>query len=386
MSRFLTELEQEIQATARRFAQKEIRPRRLEAYKNEGYEKVYRDITKGVGQLGLMGTLIPEQFGGAGMTPTTACVILEELGREHPGLAVSTLVTMTMLSQMLMLLEPQVANRYLPGILSGDLVMAGGASDPAGIVNYAEQPDIAAADGDDFVLNGTRLWVTNGTIYDVMWIMGLYKGSQYGFLVEKGHPGITVKPMHKMGFGSPWGIITLNNCRVSRNMAVDLSAWVKDRQLQDLTGKTTPALVYISAIALGAADRVFEITMDYMRIRTNNKKPLASMQAIQHKMAKIKTHIEAARSLLYDSARLRDQGRVDGALDHMVKAFVPNVAVDAIQECMTLHGGTGYAVETGIEGYLRDAMGILIGDCTAEMHYSSIASIWGMPDSRPGAF
>lgn len=386
MSRFLSQDEQEVQTLARRFAQREIRPRRLEAYKHDDYEGFYRGMAQHMGELGLIGTLIPQQLGGAGMTTTAACVILEELGRESPGIAVSVLVPMTAMAPLLLALEPKIRDCYLPGVLAGNHIISGAMSDPAGIANYTEQSDIAVRDGDDFVVNGTRLWVTNGTFCDLVWIMGLYQGSMYGFLIKTDDPGFSVKPMHKMGFGSPWGIMTMNNCRVVRDHSADLSSMVKNRKLVDHTGKTTPPLVYISAIALGAADRVFEMTMDYAQMRTHARKPLASMQAIQHKLVKLKTSIEAGRSLLYDAARLRDQGRVDGVLDHMVKAWVPEMAVDVIRECMTMHGGTGYAMDTHIEGYLRDVLGATIGDCTADMHNSSIAAIWGLPDAVPGAF
>jgi alkylation response protein AidB-like acyl-CoA dehydrogenase len=386
MSRFLSPTDQEIQSLARKFAQTEVRPRRLEAYEKEGHENFYRGFNKRIGELGLIGTLIPEEFGGSGMGSTTACLVLEELGRESPGLAVSTLVSMTMLAQLLIPLAPEVRARFLPGVLSGDLMMAGAMSDPAGITNFAEQVDLAQMEEDEFVLNGTRLWVTNGNMHDVMWLMGLHKGAMHAFLVERGHPGVSVRPLHKMGFGAPWGIITMTDCRVSRSMTVDLSALVKDRELVDHTGKTTPPLVYISAIALGAADRVFEITRDYLMIRTNRGKPLAQMQALQHKLVRLKTQIEAGRSFLYDAARLRDDGRVDGVLDHMVKAWVPEMAADVIRECMMMHGGTGYAVETHIEGYLRDVLGASIGDCTADMHMSSVAALWGLPGAEPGAF
>jgi alkylation response protein AidB-like acyl-CoA dehydrogenase len=381
MSRFLTEEQLEIQEATRTFARKEIRPRRLEAY--DGHEFI-TEISRRCGELGMWRTLVPEARGGLGQGATTACIIFEELGRESPGVAIAGIPQMVFAP--VMLLSDAISDRYLEGVISGELMIAGAFSDPAGVANYAEQSDIAVRDGDDYILNGTRLWVTQGTFYDVMGIAGLYEGSQRLFYVERGHPGVSVSPIPKMGFGAPWGLVTMNNCRVPAESSVDLSFMVTDRQIQDVDGNATASVLYASAITLGLAHSAWDQTVGYLTSRTINRRPIASMQAIQHKLVRLRSEIEASRSLLYDAARLRDEDRPDSALEHMVKPWVTEMATAVTQECITLHGGTGYASETGLEGLHRDAVGGLIIEGTTDMHHSTVAHLLGLPDAAIGIF
>ena len=381
MSRFLSDEQRQIQQTSRAFAQKEIRPRRLEAY--QGHEFI-TEMARRCGELGMWRTLVPESRGGLGHGATTACVIFEELGRESPGVAIAGIPQMVFAP--VMLLSEAISDRYLEKVISGQFMIAGAFSDPAGVANYAEQSDIAVRDGDDYVLNGTRLWVTQGTFYDVMGIAGLYEGSQRLFYVERGHPGVSVSPIPKMGFGAPWGLVTMTNCRVPADMSVDLGFMVTDRQIQDVDGNATASVLFASAIALGLATGAYEQTVEFLCNRTSNRRPIASMQAIQHKLVRMRSQIEASRSMLYDAARLRDDGRPDSALEHMVKPWVTEMAAAVTQECVTLHGGAGYAFETGLEGLHRDAVGGLIIEGTTDMHHSTVAHLLGLPDAAIGIF
>jgi alkylation response protein AidB-like acyl-CoA dehydrogenase len=311
-------------------------------------------------------------------------VIFEELGRESPGVAIAGVPQMVFAP--VMLLSDSISDRYLEKVISGQYMIAGAFSDPAGVANYAEQSDIAVLDGDDYILNGTRLWVTQGTFYDVMGIAGLYEGNQRLFYVERDHPGVSVAPIPKMGFGAPWGLITMNDCRVPADMSIDLSFMVTDRQIQDVDGNATASVLFASAIALGLASSAYDQTVEYLCNRTSNRRPIASMQAIQHKLVRMRSRIEASRSLLYDAAALRDRGRPDSALEHMVKPWVTEMAAAITEDCITLHGGSGYTFDTGMEGLHRDAIGGLIIEGTTDMHHSTVAHLLGLPDATIGIF
>jgi glutaryl-CoA dehydrogenase (non-decarboxylating) len=189
-----------------------------------------------------------------------------------------------------------------------------------------------------------------------------------------------------MGFGAPWGLVTMNNCRVPAESSVDLSFMVTDRQIQDVNGNATASVLYASAITLGLAHSAWDQTVGYLTSRTINRRPIATMQAIQHKLVRLRCEIEASRSPLDDAARLRDGGRPDSALEHMVKPWVTEMATAVTQECITLHGGTGYASETGLEGLHRDAVGGLIIEGTTDMHHSTVAHLLGLPDAAIGIF
>lgn len=380
MTRFLTETEQEIQSTVRRFAEKELRPRRLEGYKGHDFS---REMYKRCGELGFLGARVPEQFGGTGLTTTAACVIVEELGRESAAVAIPALVTITMAPGFLG--APGAAERFLPGVLAGDLVVATGWSDPSGVCNFGEQPEFAVRDGDDYLVSGSKLWVSNGTFFDVMFVVGLFEGALRGFIMDRNTPGLSVSPIDKMGCGAPMGLVTFDKCRVPSNQTVDFSAIVRNRVIDPHGAAGLVSMLYISCIALGGATRAWELTYDYLCQRTRNKVPIASMQGIQHKMVKMKSNLEAGRSMLYDAARLQDQGRLDNVLAHLVKPWVTEMSCDIVRDCMTLHGGAGYAFDNGIEGYMRDTLGTLIGENTAEMHYSTVSFLMGFPGAEPSS-
>jgi alkylation response protein AidB-like acyl-CoA dehydrogenase len=381
VSRFLSEEQRQLQKTTRAFAQNEIRPRRLEAY--YGHEFI-AEMAARCGELGMWRTLVPESRGGLGLGATTACVIFEELGRESPGVAIAGIPQMAFAP--VLLLNDELAERYLEQVISGRMLLAGAFSDPVGVANYEEQSDIAVAAGHDYILNGTRLWVTQGTFYDLMGIAGLCNGRQRLFYVERDHPGISVQPIPKMGFGAPWGLVTMNDCRVAGASSIDLGFMVTDRKIQDVDGNATASVLYASAIAIGLAHSAYDQTVAHLRTRTAGRRPIAAMQAIQHKLVRLRSQIEASRSMLYDAARLRDEGRPDSALEHMVKPWVTEMAAAVTQECITLHGGAGYAIETGMEGLHRDAVGGLIIECTTDMHHSTVSYLLGFPDAAIGAF
>jgi len=124
----------------------------------------------------------------------------------------------------------------------------------------------------------------------------------------------------------------------------------------------------------------------YARERTNAGKPILELGAIQVKFAKMKADIEAVRSILYNAARLFDEGRQDKMLEHMVKPLATEMAVDVARNCMQTFGGSGYCVDTGIERYVRDAMGLTIGECTSDMHWSTVSKLMDMPGARLGSF
>ena len=384
MSRFLTEEQLEIQRATRTFARKEIRPRRLEAY--DGHEFI-TEMARRCGDLGMWRTLVPEARGGLGQGATTACVIFEELGRESPGVAIAGIPQMVFAP--VMLLSDTVSDRYLEGVISGKLMIAGAFSDPAGVANYAEQSDIAVRDGDDYILNGTRLWVTQGTFYDVMGIAGLYAGSQRLFYVERGHPGVFVSPIPKMGFGAPWGLVTMTDCRVAADSSVDLSFMVSDRQIQDVDGNATASVLYASAIALGLAHSAWDQTVEYPDNRHQPSTHRCHARPFStSRFGACDPKIEGGRPLSCSTPPRACAMKValDSALEHMVKPWVTEMATAVTQECITLHGGAGYASETGLEGLHRDAVGGLIIEGTTDMHHSTVAHLLGLPDAAIGIF
>ena len=285
-----------------------------------------------------------------------------------------------------MLMNPAATERWFEGTVAGEITVAAAFTDPVGIANYAEHPEIAKRDGDDYVVNGVRYFATQGTFADVVGFGGIFEDDMHMFWIDTSQSGVKVTPMPKMGVGAPWGRIELTDVRVPSELVNDMSVMVKDRELVNVAGAAVGSTHFMTAMSLGIADGVWEKTEAFLRERTHRGKPLASMQALQHKLVRMKQNIEAGRSMLYDAAQLVDAGQGDSILDHLVKPFVTEMAADVAQECVTLHGGRGYLRSAGIEVYLRDAIGCLIGECTSDMHYSTVANIMGLPGAQPGAF
>lgn len=380
MSRLLTSDQIALQQKVRRFAQETIGPRRLEAFENPPF---LMEMNRLLGQEGILRTVAPQSVGGAEMGAMGGVIVIEEIARESPAVAIGTMNQM--LFPINMLSNEAATARWFDGAVSGEINVCSASSDPVGLANYGEHPAIATRDGDDYVLNGTRYFATQGIFADMAGVSGLYEDDMLMFWIDTKQPGVSVSPMPKMGMGAPWGRFELTDVRVSPEYVTDLSRLVKGRKLANVAGLGKASTHYISAMALGLADGVWHKTEQFLRQRTVNHQPLASMQALQHKLVRMKQNIEASRSMLYDATQLVDAGQGDSVLDHLLKPFVTEMAVAVAQECVTLHGGRGYQRSEGIELYLRDAVGCLIGESTTDMHYSTVAHLLDLPGAEPGA-
>jgi glutaryl-CoA dehydrogenase (non-decarboxylating) len=381
LSRILSDEQNELRARARAFARDVVGPRRLEAYENPPF---LMEMNRLAGKEGLFRTMAPKAMGGAEMGTMGGVLVVEELARECPAVAIGAMNQM--LIPLVMLMNPAASERWFDGVLDGTINVSAAFADPVGIANYAEHPEIAKRDGDHYVVNAVRQFATQGSFADVVVVGGLFETDMRMFYIETSQPGVEVAPMPKMGVGAPWGLITMNDVRVSAELSTDMSVMVKDRQLVSVKGEGAASTHFICAMSLGLADGVFEKTDAYLRERTAGGRPLAAMQALQHKLVRMKQNIEAGRSMLYDAAQLVDAGQADVVLDHLVKPFVCEMAVDVARECVSLHGGRGYLRSAGIEVYLRDAIGCMIGECTSEMHYSTVANLMDLPGAEPGSF
>ena len=380
VSRILTADQAKLREKVRRFARDVVGPRRLEADENPPF---LIEMNRLMGKEGILRTMAPKAMGGAALGTMGGVIVVEELARECPAVAMGSM--MQMLFPLNMLMNSAVTERWFDGAVSGKISVAVGVSDPVGIANYTEQPEIAKRDGDDYVVNAVRYFCTQGTFADMVGVAGLFENDMHMFWIDTSQDGVKVTPMPKMGMGAPWGCFELTDVRVPAGYVNDLSVLVKDRQLVNVTGAGTVSAHFVPALALGIAEGVWGKTEAFLRERTAGGRPLASMQALQHKLVRMKQNIEAGRSMLYDAAQLVDAGQGDSVLDHLVKPFVTEMAVEVAKECVTLHGGRGYQRSVGIELYLRDAIGCLIGDCTTDMHYSTVASIMDLPGAVLGA-
>lgn len=336
-----------------------------------------------LGEAGILRTYAPKSLGGDQMGVMAMVIVMEELSRECPAVALTAMMQMNIPANMVK--TPVVADRWARSALAGETTVSFASTDPVGYANYTEHPDVALRDGDHFVLNCVRHFAGQATYADVVGLSGLVNGDMHLFWIPADASGMQVSPMPKMGLGAPWGRVELTDVCVPADYVRDVSELVTDRELVDVSGASKVSTHPISAVAVGIAEGVWEKTDAFLRDRTHRNEPLASMQALQHKLVRMRQNIEAGRSMLYDAAQLVDAGQGDPVLDHLLKPFVTEMAVDVATTCMTLHGGRGYQRSEGIEIYLRDAAGLLIGECTADMHYSTVANLLDMPGALPGS-
>jgi alkylation response protein AidB-like acyl-CoA dehydrogenase len=356
----------------------------MELYGPKGHTFI-KEMGKKMADLGFFRIPVPESAGGLGAPRTTLLVVYEELSKESPALALHLMLN-GVLPTMLLMGMPAAREKWFEKVLDGEATMAGAGTDPRGLANFSEWSDLAVRDGDHFILNGSRSYCTGGPYADLVIVFGLYKGTTWAFPLDVGTPGLIIREDEKMGLGTSFGALTMSDVRVPVAESLEMSAWVKDRKLVQANGHSTINVLDISSMSLGLAEGVFEKTFEYALQRTNAGKSILTLGAIQVKFAKMKAQIECARNMIYNAARLLEEGRQDKMLEHMVKPIATEMAVDVARSCMQLHGGMGYCVETGIERYLRDAMGLTIGECTSDMHWSTVATLMDMPETRLGSF
>jgi butyryl-CoA dehydrogenase len=270
-----------------------------------------------------------------------------------------------------------LSRKYLPDLISGDKVGSTAITQPQGSTNHAEWGVFGKKDGDEWVLNGTKLYITNTRAADVTLAMGITDDYQLGaWIVEKGHPGMEDNHVErKMGAsGNNSGTYVFKDCRVPSENFVQMASGA-DAGIGN---------AMCASVALGLAEGVFAKTLEYTKVRTRAFKPIATKQAVSHRLAKMYAAIESGRSLLYDATRLADEGKMEEAkiLVNAAKYSVTEMSVDVARQCIQLHGGMGYCEDTGIARYMRDAMGTTIADCTPDLHLETIAALLGCPEAE----
>ncbi|HZK05299.1 MAG TPA: acyl-CoA dehydrogenase family protein [Actinomycetaceae bacterium] len=377
MSHFLTDEQELLQQSIRLFTTTAVKPRAMAIHTSND---IPVDLVRQLGTMGMVGTLLPEEVGGSGLGYTEAAVICEELAKESPGL--SMCFSACMIAPGLLLTHPGLVEKYMPGILAGEVLVQTAMTPPEGSTNHSEWTVFARRDGDEWVLNGTRLYITGNGRGDVALSIGVTDAGEIKmFAVEKGTPGFDNSHVEKkMGLsGQNCGTITYTNCRVPADLEVPFDMTNPDNKL------FVGAYALMAAVALGTAEGAHAKTIEYLKRRTRAGQPVASLQAVAHRLAENDTKIELGRALLYDACRLMDEDRMIRKLIHMSKVWICDMAIDVAKDCVQLFGGLGYVEETGIARYMDDAVGTSIGDMTPGLHLQTIAYLMGLPDQQPGA-
>lgn len=363
-----------VQQTAREFAAREILP---VAGRLDDEHRFPAEIVRGLGELGLMGVTVPEEYGGAGMDHVAYVLAMEEVARACASTAAIMSVNNSLVCDPILRYGTEVQKRrYLPVLASGREIGCYGLTEPHAGSDAASLQTTARLDGDRWVLNGTKVFVTNAR---EAWVFILYARTEpepgargiSAFIVERDHPGISVgKVERKMGLlATSTCEVLLEDCRVPRDNLLGRRGEGFKVALSTLDG----GRIGIAAQAVGIARAALEESVAYARQRRQFGRPIAEFQAIQWKIADMATRIDAARLLTLRAAWLRDQGKRCTVEASMAKLFASETATFAAHQGMQILGGYGYVKDYPLERYFRDARITEIYEGTSEIQRLVIA-------------
>jgi alkylation response protein AidB-like acyl-CoA dehydrogenase len=364
----LSEEQQLVQKTARDFAREKVLPIAGEIDENR---KIPMALIKEMGALGFMGIDVPERYGGSGMDRLTYMLVVEEVNRAcaSTGVVLCTHVSLAIEPILLFGSESQ-KDAWLPAMARGEKLGCFALSEPGSGSDAAAMRTTARRDGAHFVLNGTKNFITNGSIADVAIVFAqtdpaLEHRGIAAFVVEKGTPGFNVGKLEKkLGIrGSDTAQLIFEDCRVP---AASLLGAVGDGfkiALSTLDG----GRISIAAQAVGIARACLEDALAYAKEREAFGKRIADFQAIQWKLADMATEIDAARLLTWKAATLKDQGAPHVLEAAEAKLFASDIAVKAARECVQIFGGYGYLADFPAERHYRDAKITEIYEGTSEI-------------------
>jgi hypothetical protein len=368
---FLSELNENqiiIKNTIREFAEKNIRP---VVMKYDESQEFPMDIIHQLGELGFMGIIFPEEYGGSGLGYVEFAIIIEELGRVDPSISLSVAAHNGLGSNHIFRFgNEEQKKKYLPDLLSGRKVAAWGltesmsGSDAAGLKSYAEKKD------GYYLLNGSKTFITHGTVGQTAVVMAITdkeKGKKgiSAFILEKGMEGFIVgKKENKLGMrASDTTQLTFENCKVPAENLLGEEGQGFIQAMKILEG----GRISIAAVSVGLAQGALDASLKYSQERKQFNKSLSEFQATQFKLANMAVGIDAARLLTYRAAAMKDKGLPNMKEAAMAKLFASEVAEKASSEAVQIHGGYGFIKDYPVEKLYRDVKLLTIGEGTSEI-------------------
>lgn len=363
-----TETQLMIQETARKFAKDELAPSAIE--RDEKEEFPYEAVKK-LGELGFMGMMVPEQYGGAGLDTISYVLGMEEVSKVDASCGVIMSVNNSLVCYGFNEWgTEEQKQKYLLPLATGKKLGAFALSEPEAGSDASNQRTTADRSGEGYILNGTKNFITNGANADIVLVMATTDKSKgpHGistFIVEKGTPGFSIaKKEKKLGIRSSDTVsLAFQDCKVPSSNRIGDEGFGFKFAMKTLDG----GRIGIAAQALGIAQASLEASISYAKQRKAFGKYIAEFQAIQFMIADMATKIDAARLLTLKSAALKDANKPFGQMSAMAKLFTSKVAVDAALDAIQIHGGYGYIKEYNVERYLRDAKITEIYEGTSEV-------------------
>jgi len=369
-----TDEQELLRRTVREFAEAEMRPHVMEWDEAQHFPM---ELLPKLASLGLLGIQFAEEYGGAALSAVDYCICIEELARVCPAIALSVAAHNGLCSSHIALFGNEAQRRqYLPRLIRGEVLGAWGLTEANAGSDAAAMRTTAARQGDCWVLNGSKNFITHGAIGGVIVVMAATDRSQShrgisAFIVEHGTPGMTAgKKENKLGMrASDTSEVIFQDCRIPSAQLLGEEGKGFINTLQILDG----GRIGIAALSVGLAQGAYEAARHYALERRQFGQTIAGFQAIQWKLVDAATRIEGARLLTYRAAYLKDRGARTTKESSMAKLHASETAVRVADDCVQIHGGYGFVKDYPAEKYFRDVKLLTIGEGTSEIQRLVIA-------------
>lgn len=364
----LSESQQMMAQMIEDFGDKHIRPNMMKWDESQEFPvQLFHEM----GKLGLMGVLVPNEYGGAGLNYRDYVTVISEISRIDGSIGLSVAAHNSLCTNhILQFGNQQQKQKYLPKLASGEWIGAWGLTEPNTGSDAGNMRTVAKREGDHYVLNGAKNFITHGRSGNVAVVIARTGevGDSHGmtaFAIEKGTPGFTAgKKENKLGMrASETAELIFHDCRVpvSQRLGEEGEGFVQSLKVLD------GGRISIAALSLGIAQGAFEAALHYSKERHQFNKPISTFQGISFKLADMATKIEAARLLTFRAAELKDKGKSVNKESAMAKLYASEVAVHVADEGVQIFGGYGYTKDFPAEKYYRDAKLCTIGEGTSEI-------------------
>ncbi len=370
----LSENQLMIAQTVRDFAEKHIKPKMMEWDESQEFPV---EVFKELGKLGLMGVLVPHEYNGAGLGYFEYVTAITELSKVCGSIGLSMAAHNSLCTGHIMAFgNDEQKKKYLPKLATAEWIGAWGLTEPNTGSDAGNMMCVAKADGDDYIINGAKCWITHGKSSQVAVVIVRTgeKGDSRGttaFVIEKGTPGFTHgRKENKLGMrASETTELLFENCRVNKSQVLGKVGEGFIQSMKVLDG----GRISIAALSLGIAKGAFEASVKYSKERYQFDQPISNFQGISFKLADMATEIEAAELLTFQAADLKNRGESVTKQSAFAKYYASEVAVRCSTEAVQIFGGYGYTKDFPVEKFYRDSKLCTIGEGTSEIQKLVIA-------------
>lgn len=363
-----TDTQIEIANMIRDFANKSIRPKMMEWDESQTFPV---EVFKELGKLGLMGVLVPEEYGGSGMGYFEYVTVVSEIAKVCGSIGLSVAAHNSLCTgHILYFGNEEQKKKYLPKLATAEWIGAWGLTEANTGSDSGNMQCVATRDGDDWVINGTKNWITHGKTGDVAVVLcrtgePRAKNNVTAFIIERGTPGFSAgKKENKLGMrASETTELVFDNCRISDAQRMGEVGDGFKQAMKVLDG----GRISIAALSLGIAKGAYEASLKYSKERHQFDQPIANFQAIAFKLADMATKIEASELLIYQAADLKNKGLKMTKESAMAKYYASEVSVQVSTDAVQIFGGYGYTKDFPVEKFYRDSKLCTIGEGTSEI-------------------